>query len=94
MKEDLRVALQKENVVRVNIPDRWHNAVVESQQTCPFRVSRLVHRVVASDPRVTLVSASNMFPEVNGSVLEVLVVPESSVSSRVIGVPILVLAAR
>lgn len=35
-----------------------------------------------------------MFPKVNGSVLEVLVVPKSSVSGRVVGVPILVLATR
>ena len=35
-----------------------------------------------------------MLPEVDGSILEVLVIPESSVSGRVIAMPILVLATR
>lgn len=79
-------------MVRIDIPDRRHDTVVECQQTSPLRVSGLVHGVVTSNPWIAFVSSRNMFPQVDRPVLEVFVVPEGGVSGRVIAVPILVLS--
>lgn len=80
-------------MLRVDLANCWDDAVVEGEETSPLRVGRLVHRVVSRYPRVPAVSLSNVLPQVDSTVLEVNVVPEGGVAGRVVGVPILVLAA-
>jgi hypothetical protein len=89
-----RVALHEEDMVKINPSDRGDDAVVESQQPRPLRVGGLVHGVVACDPGIPLVSTGNVLPKVDDAVLEVNVVPEGGVSGRVVGMPVLILAAR
>lgn len=79
-------------MIGINVPDCWYNPVIECQETTPFGISRLVHGVVARNPGVALVSPGNMLPEINGSILEVFVIPERGMAGGVVGVPVLVLA--
>ena len=80
-------------MVRVDRADRGVHPVVEVDQAGLVRVRGLVERVVARDPGVVPVVLRELFPEPDGAVLEVLVVPEvGNVSARV-RVPVGVLAA-
>jgi hypothetical protein len=81
-------------VIGVNVPDCWYNSVIKCQKATPFGISGLVHGVIASNPWIALISPSNMLPDINGSILEVFMIPESSMAGGVVGVPILVLATR
>jgi hypothetical protein len=79
-------------MIGVNVADCWYNSVIKCQQATPFGISRLVHGVIARNPRIALVSPGNMFPEINSSILEVFVIPESSMAGGVVRVPVLILA--
>lgn len=87
------VALKPENVFGINIADSGDDAIVEGEQASPLDVGGFVEGVVSRDPRISLVSLRNNLPQVDDSILEMLVVPEGGVAGRVVGVPILVLAA-
>lgn len=88
------VSIQPEDVVRVNLPDGWLNAVVEGWQTVVERITWLVDRVVAGYPGIVLVTFGDLSPEPNDTILVVLVVPESGVVSNIVRVPVGVLTAR
>jgi hypothetical protein len=80
-------------VVWVDGADGGLDAGVESRQAEVLGIAGFVDGVVTGDPGVVLVAGSDVLPEPEGAVLEVLVVPEGGVVGDVVGVPVLVLAA-
>lgn len=70
------VAVQEQDVVRVDSSNSLFDPNVKVNQTSVFLVRRLVQRVVTGDPGVVLVVRGKVFPDFNGSVLEVLVYPD------------------
>src|SRR5215212_7100627 len=88
------VALEKDQVIRVDCQDRLVEAPVKGHYELLAWVGRLVYGVVASDPRVAPVALRYVLPDVHGPVLEVSVPPEQRFVGRVVRVPVLVLVAR
>lgn len=70
------VAVEEENVVGVDGTDGGVETVVPGLETRVRWVAGFVERVVPGDPWVALVVGGELFPEPDGTVLEVLVVPE------------------
>ena len=87
------VAVEPEDVVRVDGADGALDARVECGQADVLRVAGLVDRVVAGDPGIVLVAVGELLPEPDRAVLMVLVVPECCVAGRAVGVPARTLAA-
>lgn len=87
----VRIAFQEKDMIGVSLSDGGDNAVIKGQKTSPFRISRLVHWIVASDPWVATVSFRNVLPHVHSTILEMQMIPECSIASRVVGMPVLVL---
>jgi hypothetical protein len=104
------VAVQEQDVVRVDRSDGLFDSDVKVDQTGVLLVCWLIQGVVTGDPGVVLVVLGEVFPDLDGSVLEVLVYPdcervsgayESTVVSLTVGlvvsgvgVPVNVLALR
>lgn len=57
-------------------------------------VTRLVERVIPSDPRVILVPRGNLLPKPHRPVLMILVFPERGITRGVIRMPVRILATR
>jgi hypothetical protein len=70
------VTVQEQNVIRVNGSDSLFDPNVKVEQPCVLLVRRFVQRIVTGDPGVVLVVRSEVFPDLDGSVLEVLVYPD------------------
>lgn len=87
------VSLQEQDVIRVNGPHSRYYSIIKREQPCPLLISRLVQQIVSRDPGIALVPIGNNLPQVDDPILEVFVVPECRVASRVITMPVLVLAA-
>ena len=83
------IPLEENDVVRIDGPNSGHNSIVESQEPSPLLICWLIQKIVTCYPGIRFVSFCNEFPEIDHSILEVLVVPESSISCRVVAVPIL-----
>lgn len=58
-----------------------------------LRVTGLVDRIVACDPRIIAVVLCDLCPEPDGAGLVVFVIPEGGVQRGVVGVPVGVLSA-
>jgi len=58
-----------------------------------FRIARLIDRIISSNPRIILVSSSNLLPEPYCTILMIFIVPESRVIGDIIGMLIGVLSA-
>ena len=58
-----------------------------------LRVAGLIQRVIPSNPRVIPISSGNLFPKPDGSVLMILIIPESGIAGWIIGMPVWILAA-
>lgn len=86
------VAVQEQDVVWVDRPNGLFNPHVKVDQTSMFLVGGFVQGVVTGDPSVVLVVRSEVFPDLDGSVLEVLVDPEVGLVVSSVGVPVNVLA--
>lgn len=80
-------------MLRVDLSDCCFYSVIEGQQARPLDISRLIEWVVPSNPRVSAVSFRDDFPKIDHSVLKVFMVPERSISSRIVRVPVLILAS-
>ena len=87
------VAVQPEDMVRIDGADSGLEPIIERRQAPVLRVAGLVERVVSRDPGVSTVVSGKLLPEPDSAVLVVFVVPEGGVVSRVVGVPVAVLAA-
>jgi hypothetical protein len=76
-------------MVLVDRSDSVMQPVVDHHE--PFllreRIARLVQGVVTSDPLVSFVVNSELFPEPDEAVLEILVPPEAAVVNPSVGVP-------
>lgn len=87
------VAVKEEDMMWVNGAYRRDDAVIERYKTRMTRVCRLIHRIIASDPRIILVMLRKFLPQPDNTVLKVAVPPEvTQVNSR-IAVPPSILAA-
>lgn len=71
-----RVAVEEEDVVRVDGADRLLDALVEGDEAGVLLVGGLVQGVVAGNPGVVLVVLGEGLPDLDGAVLEVLVDPD------------------
>src|SRR5258708_26426697 len=92
--EGVAIPLQEENVVGVDGSDGLVELPVERFNLSFARIGRLIDGVIASHPGVILVASSDCLPQMNDSILEVLVLPEKRLVGRIIAMPILVLVAR
>ena len=90
----VRVAVEEQDVIGVDRPDRRREPRVERADDGARLVGRLVHEVVARHPGVALVAVGDRLPQVHDPVLEVTVLPEERPVRRVVRVPVLVLGAR
>lgn len=88
-----RVSVQEQDVVRVDLADGRIDLMVPGLKSLVGGVAGLVERVVSSDPRIALEVGSDLLPEPDAPVLEVLVGPELGNVMRRVRVPISVLAA-
>lgn len=70
------VTIQEQNVVRVDGSDCLFNSDVEIDQPGVLLVRGLVQGVKAGDPCVVFVVGSEVFPDLDSAVLEVLVNPD------------------
>lgn len=57
-------------------------------------IARFIKRVKPSNPRIVLISRDDLLPKPDRPVLVVLIIPERGISSRIIRVPVWVLATR
>ena len=90
----VRVAVDEDDVVGVDLADGRHEPVVERPDDRAGRVARLVEQVVAGHPLMTAEALGQRAPQVHDPVLEVRVAPELGHVRGVVGVPVLVLGAR
>ena len=63
-------------MIRIDLPDRLFNSFVKSQQSRMFLVAWFIQRVVSCDPCIVFVVFSEMFPDLDGSILKVFVFPD------------------
>ena len=56
-------------------------------------IAGLIERVVPSNPGILPVPGSNLFPKPHRAVLVILVIPERGVASRIVRMPVRILAA-
>ncbi len=89
----VRVAVDEDDVVGVDLADGGHEPVVERPDDRTAGVRGLVEQVVAADPRLVAIARGERLPQVHHAVLEVRVLPEGGDVRRVVGMPVLVLAA-
>jgi hypothetical protein len=80
-------------VVAVDLANGRDEPVVERADDRAGRVGRLVEQVVSADRRLVAVARREGLPQVHDAILEVRVLPEGGDVGRVVGVPVLVLAA-
>ncbi len=80
-------------MVGVDLADGGHEPVVDRADDLAARVAGLVEQVVTRHGRVVAVALGERLPQVHDAVLEVRVLPERGDVGRVVGVPVLVLAA-
>src|SRR5664279_1155495 len=80
--------------MRVNRPNRALKTTIERTDHFPPDISRFVDGIEPRDPRVVLVPFGNRLPQSDYPVLEIAVRPETSPMSRIVTVPMLVLAPR
>lgn len=80
-------------MIWIDLSNRRDDAVVEGEQSRPFGIGGLIHGIIPCNPGISFVSAGDVLPQIDGAVLEVDMVPEGSVASRVVAVPVLVLTS-
>jgi hypothetical protein len=85
---------RRKNVIWIDFADGFLCPFIPGNQPSVFGICRLVQRVVAGDDWVAGVVFRDLDPESDRLVLEDFEVPEQSLGTATIGVPILVLAAR
>ena len=83
------ISLQKDDVFRVNCSDCRHDSIVKCKKTSPLLICGLVQQIISCNPCVRPISGCYDFPQIDDTVLKVLVIPKSGVSSGVIAVPVL-----
>ena len=88
------VAVDEEDMVRVDGADGFLGARVPPYEACVLWVGGLVEQVIACDCGVAGVVGGDGDPEGDGLVLEDAMLPEKGLRSAGVGVPVLVLAAR
>lgn len=76
------VAVQEENVVRVDGSDGLFDSNVEVDQSGVLLIGGFVQGVEAGNPGVILVVSSEVLPDLDSSVLEVLVNPDCAACQR------------
>lgn len=74
--QDLHNSLQEQDVMRINLSDRLLHPLVEHQQSSMLLIRWLIQWVVPRHPCVVLVMLGEMFPDFDGTVLEVEVFPD------------------
>lgn len=72
----IHVAVEEQDVVRVNLADRLLHALIECDEAVVLGVGRLVHRVVPRDPGVVLVVLGEVLPDLDAPVLVIPVAPD------------------
>mgnify|MGYP006950206927 FL=1 len=70
------VAVQEQDVVRVDGSNSLFDTNVEVDQTSVFLIGRFIQRVESSNPSVVLVMRGKVLPDFDSSILEVLVNPD------------------
>src|SRR5258706_9255063 len=80
-------------MVGVNCPNCSYHTLVKRVEQHSRRIGRLIKRIIASDPRVVLVTFGNNFPQPDGPILKMLVLPEKCLLRGVVGVPVLILVS-
>lgn len=78
------VAVQKNSVLCVNLADSHLETAVEVNQSRVLGVAWLINEVVPRDPRVVFIMLSKFLPKPNNSILEVAMIPQGSIVSRVV----------
>jgi hypothetical protein len=81
-------------MVRVDLANCLLNTSIECGEPNMLRIARFVEGVVSSNPRIASVPGGDLLPEPNSPVLVVLVIPESSIAGRIVGVPVWILTTR
>lgn len=76
------VAVQEENVVRVDGSDGLFDSNVEVDQSGVLLIRGFVQGVEAGNPGVVFVVSSEVLPDLDSSVLEVLVNPDCAACQR------------
>ena len=72
----VRVAVDEDDVVGVDLADGRHEPVVERPHDRAGRVARLVEQVVAGHPLMTAEALGKRAPQVHDAVLEMRMAPE------------------
>jgi hypothetical protein len=78
----------------INGADADLDAGVEGGETVVQSVAGLIDGIVACDPGIGFVVCGDLFPEPDGAVLEVFVVPEGGIVGAAVAVPVGVLTTR
>lgn len=87
------LAIEEENVIWVNGADCVLEPSHDRLDKLPSGLSWFVHDVVSCNPSMVLVVLSQVFPNDNGSILEILVDPEQGLIGGIVGVPVYILAS-
>lgn len=88
------VTVEEDCMVRVNFPDGVEHTIVELNNSSLGCISRFVERIVSGNPGVAFVVLSELLPEPDSPVLEVLMQPECSNVAACISMPVGILPSR
>ena len=80
-------------MVRIDGAYRLLEPLVEGTDRGALGIPRLVHRVVAGDPRIAAIVVGEVLPQVDDPILELPLRPEVRPLGRIVAVPMLVLSA-
>jgi hypothetical protein len=81
-------------MMRINLTKFFLDSLIERRKSHVLRITRLIERIIPSDPRIILIPSSDLLPKPHSPVLMILVIPEGSIARRVIRMPVRILATR